>query len=81
MGRLTWTALAIVAVTASGCARTVWNKPGATQQDFAADAYNCERDARQSGYFGRGILGAANFQAFEERCMVAHGWTPTRETN
>ena len=27
-------------------------KYGATQQEVAKDNYECERDARQSGYFG-----------------------------
>jgi hypothetical protein len=40
----------------SACAQRVWNKPGATQQDFATDSYACERDARQSGYFGGGLV-------------------------
>jgi membrane-associated protease RseP (regulator of RpoE activity) len=58
----------------SGCASTVWVKDGATQQDFATDSYSCERDMRQSGYYGGGILGVLNAQDFEARCMVAHGW-------
>ena len=62
-----------------GCAKTFWVKPGATQQDFARDSYECERDARQSGYFGTGIAGAINMQAFQERCMVARGWSKQTE--
>lgn len=58
----------------AGCAKT-WDKPGATAQDFNIDSYNCEKDARQSGYFGGGLIGLANFQSFIDRCMVAHGWT------
>jgi hypothetical protein len=58
-----------------GCASTVWNKPGATQQDYATDSYACEKDARQSSYFGGGIIGAINVDNFVSECMVAHGWT------
>jgi hypothetical protein len=58
----------------SGCAPAVWNKPGATSQDFATDKYACERDARQSGGFGTGIAGAIEVQEFFNRCLVAHGW-------
>ena len=59
----------------AGCAPThVWIKTGATQQDFATDSYECERDARQSGYFGGGLIGALNMQQFTQRCMVARGW-------
>lgn len=56
------------------CARRVWYKQGADKADYNRDAYSCERDARQSGYFGTGYVGAANFADFYERCMVAHGW-------
>lgn len=66
-------------VTLTGCAQIVWNKPGATQQDFQRDSYQCERDARQSGYFGGGLAGAINFREFQQRCMMAAGWTPTRQ--
>ena len=52
----------------------VWVKPGASQQDYATDSYNCERDMRQSGYFGTGIIGALNADDFASRCMIAHGW-------
>ncbi len=65
----------LVGLTLCGCATNVWNKPGATQQDYATDSYNCEKDMRQSGYYGSGILGAINAKNFEERCMFAHGWT------
>jgi hypothetical protein len=58
-----------------GCAQKVWYKPGATQQDFAVDNYACEKDARQSGYFGTGLVGQINFEDFQGRCMVAHGWS------
>jgi hypothetical protein len=59
----------------SGCAQNVWNKTGATQQDFATDQYACERDARQSGGFGTGFAGAIEVQGYFNRCMGAHGWT------
>jgi hypothetical protein len=53
----------------------VWDKEGATQQDYNQDHYACEKDARQSGYFGTGIVGAVNMRNFFQECMVAHGWT------
>jgi hypothetical protein len=56
------------------CATTQWAKYGASQQDLATDSYNCEKDARQSGYFGGGLAGALEFNDFQKRCMVAHGW-------
>jgi hypothetical protein len=44
-------------------------------QDYNVDSYACEKDARQSGYFGGGIVGQINFNEFEGRCMRARGWT------
>lgn len=65
-----------------GCGPTIWTKPGAGTQEFAADRYSCERDSRQSGGFGTGLVGALQVQEYFNRCLVAHGWevqgaTPT----
>jgi hypothetical protein len=38
------------------CASYQWSKPGVTQQEFSQDAYACERDARQGGYYEPGGL-------------------------
>ena len=65
----------ILLVSLSGFAQTVWNKPGVSQTEFNLDKYNCEKDARQSGYFGGGLVGAINMQNFAEQCMTAHGYT------
>jgi len=72
--------IAVIALIAlSGCVRTVWVKEGATPQDYNRESYECEKDARQSQYFGGGIVGAINFNEFENKCMVAHGWTATKQ--
>lgn len=52
----------------------MWVKPGATDADFRRDHYECERDARQSGYFGTGLVGAMNMAEFAKRCMRARGY-------
>ncbi|GAC1476703.1 MAG: hypothetical protein NVS1B6_18330 [Steroidobacteraceae bacterium] len=63
----------------AGCAPTVaWNKPGGTQADFDRDNYSCERDARQSGYYGQGLAGEMNMRNFFKRCMVAQGYSLER---
>jgi hypothetical protein len=67
--------LGLVVALLTGCASYAWYKPGITQQDFARDTYLCERDMRQSGYFGTGIAGAINQQNFFDRCMNANGYT------
>jgi hypothetical protein len=64
----------------AGCGPTIWVKTGATQQDFDRESYGCEKDARQSGYFGGGLVGQINLQEFINRCMVAHGWSVQQQT-
>ena len=59
---------------AAGCAKTVWTEAGLTEQEFRSDDYSCERDMRQSGYFGTGRAGALNAKSFYERCMQAKGY-------
>jgi hypothetical protein len=54
----------MVAVLLSGCAHYTWRHPEYTPEKWARERYECERDARQSGYFGTGITGAINFNAF-----------------
>jgi clan AA aspartic protease (TIGR02281 family) len=66
--------LAPLALVLVSCGQTVWVKPGASQQEFTTDRYDCEKDARQSGYFGTGLLGAINMQNFFDNCMNAHGY-------
>jgi hypothetical protein len=68
----------LVVVAFSGCARTIWYRQGATEADYSRDSYDCERDARQSGYFGSGYAGLANMEGFFERCMGAHGYVRRR---
>ena len=64
----------ILLVALSGCSTTVWFKEGATRQDLITATYECERDVRQSGYFGGGIVRAFNMRDFQKRCMNARGW-------
>ena len=52
-----------------------WDKPNTTQQQFNTDNYACEKDARQSGYFGSGFAGASNLRQFFKECMIARGYT------
>jgi hypothetical protein len=72
-------AAVVAGLALAGCARNVWVKDGADQQDFNVDHYSCEKDARQSGYYGTGLAGALNMQNFFNECMVAHGWHLERQ--
>jgi hypothetical protein len=67
--------IAALCLVVQGCAPMVWDKAGATEQDFKRDSYGCERDVRQSGYYGQGLGAQLEMQAFYKRCMEANGWT------
>lgn len=60
----------------AGCAGPTWVKsvdstyPG----DVMTAQYDCERDARQSGYYGPGLIGIYNANSFYARCMRAKGF-------
>lgn len=71
--RLALILMLVMVLTACAGKRTFY-KAGASQQDWVKDHYECERDARQSGYFGGGIVGAINAQEFQVRCLNARGW-------
>jgi len=58
-----------------GCAPMIWDKSDATQDDYNRDSYECEKDARQSGYYGGGIAGSIEMRNFFKRCMTAKGYT------
>lgn len=66
--------LCLIVFVVCSCAPTVFYKDGATQADFKRDSYGCEKDARQSGYYGQGLAGAINMKQFYRRCMEACGY-------
>jgi hypothetical protein len=65
----------------AGCAGVVYRHPAYTPQLWARDSYECERDARQSGSFGTGILGGMAIRDSYDRRLAARGWTKTQELN
>jgi hypothetical protein len=58
------TALAVYFGIAGCAAPMIWDKPGATRAEYDRDSYEYEKDARQSGYFGTGLIGALNMREF-----------------
>jgi hypothetical protein len=67
----------------SACApRVMWTKDNWNEAEARGDFYECERDARQSGYFGAGIAGGLNMVEFQKRCLRAKGYrqVPANET-
>ena len=62
-----------------GCG--TWVKPGATQQDFASDRYECMRDSRSQGgyayvnpYGGYAVNGPQIDGNLFASCMNSKGW-------
>jgi hypothetical protein len=68
----------VLGLLVSGCATYTWRHPEYTPEKWARERYECEKDARQSGYYGTGIYGAMNMQAFFERCLESKGWVKTK---
>ena len=65
-----------------GCARSVWVKPGASQQDFATDKYECLQQSQQPHAYVNAYGGASgsvtNAELFNS-CMNARGWYLQRQ--
>lgn len=69
--------IVIVSLLLVGCATPTYRHPDYTPQKWSQDRYACEKDARQSGYYGSGLVGAINMQSFFDRCLESLGWTKT----
>ena len=70
--------LAVVALAfaLSACAMG-WVKPGASEQDLAADQATCEREADAEFAMGsrlKQLTVAVDKRGAYDRCMIAHGW-------
>ena len=70
----------VIALLSVGCAQVYWTKAGFSNQEFLSDRYACERDMRQSGYFGGGLVGMLNAQDFFDRCMASKGYYKVTQT-
>jgi hypothetical protein len=67
-----------IALLLIGCAQYRWTHPSFTEANWRRDTYECERDMRQSAYFGGGIVGQINATDFQERCLQARGYTKVK---
>jgi hypothetical protein len=65
----------VLLLLATACGPKLWTKPGFSFEEWNRDRYECERDVRQSGYYGGGLIGAINAQGFYDRCLSGHGYT------
>jgi hypothetical protein len=88
MGQRIGLSLMVAAVLCLGACgtRPNWVKTGATEEDFARDSHQCERDARASaGERGPGLAGggglAAEFESggYQAGCLRRRGWTLAAE--
>ena len=66
--------LVLITIGLSACAQETWVRPGASQADLRSDRFQCERDSRQTGYLGSGMLGEMNIGNFFDECMASRGW-------
>lgn len=60
-----------------GCAQTKWTKPGATQEDFNREAFDCQKIAEMTaanyGYHGNILIIGGE----QKKCLrLKYGWTP-----
>lgn len=62
----------VILLSLTACAQVYWEKPGVSEQEYAQDRYECERDRRQS-YFDENEDGFAQMR-FEELCMRSKGY-------
>jgi len=69
------TKVLLLAFILAGCAPMIWDKSGATQDDYNRDSSECEKDARQNGYYGNELFGTMNMMEFLKRCMTSKGYT------
>lgn len=60
----------------TSCTSPNWVKSVDSSYSGNAQAaqFECERDVRQSGYYGAGLIGAYNANSFYRRCMMAKGF-------
>lgn len=71
--------LLALCLSVGACTHATWVRKGATDADLQRDQYACEKDARQSSYFGGRYYFDINFQAFQNRCMRSKGWSQEDE--
>ena len=85
--RFTLSLTVAVTLCLGGCGtKAVWVKPGASEEDFARESYECEREARATaGARGPGLAGggglAASFETggFQSGCLRRRGWVAAGE--
>jgi hypothetical protein len=68
----------LLSIALTACARTpkptpIYDKAGATQQDFAQDRYACEQENPRS-QFGTSVFAEGRRHEMVEHCLEANGW-------
>ena len=60
-----------------GCTHLIWNKRGATHQDFLSDRYECKTENRTLVRYDRNRANSSRYEVDGEQfsdCMQARGW-------
>lgn len=80
--------LAGITLVLTGCAKPLWIKPGASQEDFGRDKYECMQQAQQrvSGAYVNAYGGASTNKVITNdglfnACMNSKGWTLQSSSN
>lgn len=80
--------LGSLSVVIVGCSQNLWVKPGASQQDFGIDKYQCMQQAQQrvSGAYVNAYGGASSNRVITNEglfnaCMNSKGWSLQSSSN
>ncbi len=68
--------LLLVLITAAGCARYYWSRPGGEAAQFERDSRECARGAAENPTAAaHGIVDAPRYRS----CLAAKGWTREKQ--
>jgi hypothetical protein len=68
--------LLVVLITAAGCARYYWSRPGGEAAQFERDSRECARAAAENPTAAaHGIVDAPRYRG----CLTAKGWTREKQ--
>jgi hypothetical protein len=68
--------LLLVLITAAGCARYYWSRPGGEATQFERDSRECARAAAENPTAAaHGIVDAPRYRS----CLTAKGWTREKQ--
>lgn len=66
--------VAVLAVGSLGCSPMVWDKSGASKQDYLIESNACEIEARQKSNYGGSFGGEMVRLEAYKKCMTTRGY-------